>query len=426
MFGPVVSETPVLIPDVITHIFTFLGISDRLSCRLTSREFLSCTPSPWRLAGDVLEGSNSFDVSSCCSAKLSFTASPERPFDDVFNKARAAAIACLSDDSEYNDCKNWVWAGDAEEAANKEVSRAFARRDPRRKPAYKELMTRVSKRSYSILDDWINTGPYSPSAVRTPEADRLRQLLDFSQAAKERLSECHENSMNSALNLERGSLRRWSNGGDGEGHNAWYEHAYEKRPCSHHFIHELASLNIAATELFQKKRPVRYIHPDKDSKLHRHWECYSVYHFETDYMKADGSLGINCGGGSSFSREMSSCYLDGPFEKNSRYGGDGVFVGTSVKPCSKEHFEYLLQRPSTLKPLATTFGDEMCDIFFDPISRTRKNSEEIWDMITSIDDDFDTSDDDDDEEDEGQDSQPIRDGEEVGGGSQPIHDSEEG
>jgi hypothetical protein len=380
----------ILIPDVICHILTFLGIGDRVTCRLVSHEFLACTPSPWRLAGDVLEGSNAFDVSSCCNAKLSFVSSPERPHDEAFNKARTDAIACLAKrESEYSDCKEWLWAGDAAEAANTDVSRAFSRRDPRRRPAYTDLMAQVSKRSYSLLDDWINTGPFAPPALRSPEAERLRQLLDFSKAAKERLGKSHERSMNRALDLKPGSLRMWMRpGGDGTGHYTVYEVAYKSRPCAYHFIHELASLHVATSELFQKKRKIRWGKEDvtEEEAWQTRWECYPVYQFGTDCQTRNGHVSVERGGGSSFGHELSA-YLDGPFEKDSCYGGDEHFVGTSVQPCSQAHFEYLLRRPKSLTPLVAMFGEDMCDRFFDPIFPTRENAE-VWETVGSIDEDF--------------------------------------
>ena len=373
-----------LIPDVITHTMTFLGICDRVTCRLVSREFQNCTPSPWRLAGDVLEGANAFDVSPCCNAKLSFAASPERPLDDAFNEARAIAISCLSgSDPEYNcEGKKWLWAGDAEEAANTDVEHTFARRDPRRKPAYKSLMDRVSKRSYALLDNWIKTGPFAPPDIRSPEAERLRQLMDFSKAAKERLAQYHEVLMYRALARMPQSVFRWSLPyAHGSPPSPAYVAAFGAGPCAYDFIHDLGSLNVATTELFQMKSPDFSMLPvDPRRTL---WECEAIYHFGSDCLR-DGHIEVVAGMGSSYSIAVSA-HVRGLFEIDGDNGGDGYFVGTKVKPYSKRHFKHLLESPYTLFQLHDVFGEIVCDDFFDPLSRTRNHAEEIWRQIVAID-----------------------------------------
>ncbi len=62
-------------------------------------------------------------------------------------------------------------------------------------------MNLVNCRSYELHDatgedrPWIATGPYAPAAERTPEAERLRLLLDFSRAAVHRLVDYHDQNM---------------------------------------------------------------------------------------------------------------------------------------------------------------------------------------------------------------------------------------
>lgn len=59
------SVVAILLPlceDVITFLLSFLGLPDRLSCRLTSKEFRALCPSPWRLLGDDIERFNNFNV----------------------------------------------------------------------------------------------------------------------------------------------------------------------------------------------------------------------------------------------------------------------------------------------------------------------------------------------------------------------------
>ena len=172
---------------------SFLSIPDRLECRKVCREMCAQCPSPWRLAGDILEAVNAFDVCSGCNAKRSFAAGPERPADPRFNQLRLEALQCECAKKDHSD-QGWAWRGDAEEAAparGAEAATAFARSDPRRAPAYGDLMHRVSARSYVTLDggaeNWAATGPFAPAARRTPEAARLRVLLDFTRDAALRL-----------------------------------------------------------------------------------------------------------------------------------------------------------------------------------------------------------------------------------------------
>ena len=66
------------------------------------------------------------------------------------------------------------------------------RSDPRRKPAYRELMTIIATRSYLIIDSvasgkWVLTGPFAPPNQRTPEAERLNQLMEFCLFCSNRL-----------------------------------------------------------------------------------------------------------------------------------------------------------------------------------------------------------------------------------------------
>jgi hypothetical protein len=223
-------------------------------------------------------------------------------------------------------------------------------------------MDRVSKRSYALLDNWINTGPFAPADIRSPEAERLRQLLDFSKAAKERVYQHHERAMGRSFSRVPRSLHQWSrpfNTGSGTSETASaYCVAYDSQPCAYDFIHELVSMNIAATELFQAKRRIcwsKAIVSEEESRR-TSWQCYPVYQFGTDYQTASGGVEVEAGGGSSFGQEMSS-YLFGSFEKDYEGGGDEWFVGTSVMPCSKRHFMHLLQRPSTLSLFVVMFGE---------------------------------------------------------------------
>ena len=355
-------------PDVLTRIMTYLSIPDRLECRQVCRELCAQCPSPWRLAGDVLEAVNAFDVCEGCSAKLSFAAGPERPGDPCFNKLRLAAQECACAEKGY--AKGWAWRGDAEEAAldASDAGSAFSRSDPRRKPAYAVLMRSVSARSYATLGNWAATGPWAPPSQRTPEAERLRQLLDFSRAAALRLHDHHEAEMSSSLKLEAGSLARWGGGSSETAIAAVYENLRTKEPCAYNLTFDLASLNVAADELFQSDPQ----------------ECRWIYWFRND----DGEGVIRISEGSSL-RNAREDYMEAVFDEAGEAGA-GDLSASGATPCSDAHFEWLLARKGGgIAALACMFGDAICDeLPLDPLARLRA-SWPLWcEDMRDIDGDF--------------------------------------
>jgi hypothetical protein len=138
-----------IVPDTIYHAICFLGIADFLACLRVSHEFRGCARlrigskrnDLWRMAAEVFERANSFDVCSSCETKL--CRSPKCSGEGRFS------------------C-NWAWKGDAAEAAADAAPWArnsFLRTDPRRRPAYAEQQPLV----------------------------RLRQMVRFSRACVRRL-----------------------------------------------------------------------------------------------------------------------------------------------------------------------------------------------------------------------------------------------
>jgi len=281
------TRSSLLVPDVLTHTFSFLGLEDRLSVRLSSREFKSLCPSPWRLLGDVLEIANLFDVCTYCNAKLSLGSEELKP-DDGFNLARREVAKC--------DCKDedWPWLGTAEEAtidAADETKTAFIRSDPRRHPEYVSLSKIVRKRSYVTLDDWINSGPFALKSSRTPEAERLRRLIDFSRRCVARLHHFHDFSIRKKLAMAEGSWS-WINR-DG---------CLPAGKCAYQIMNELASLNVAADELFQTSKEI--------ADLKRNGSGCHIYHYRNDCYRQwanqynHGLIEISTSSGSSLWRSI--------------------------------------------------------------------------------------------------------------------------
>ena len=351
-------------PDVLTRIMTFLNIPDRLECRLACRELRAQCPSPWRLAGDVLEAVNAFDVCSECTAKRSFAAGPERPDDPRFNELRLEALACdCSAEYDMPGCQ-WAWRGDAEEAAlnGTDVCCSFARSDPRRTPAYADLMRRVSARSYATLDDWLATGPFTRSP--SPEAERLRELLMFSRGAALRLRSHHELNISSSLELEAGSLARWSapyiiGEADGTAIVA-LEVAHKEEPCAYNIVNDLASLHVATEELLQSREYPR-----------------AIYWFGED---SDDGRRINTLEGSSLRDKRSELTIF-VFDEGRELAG--------ATPCSDAHFEYLLAPKGPLEALTSMFGDAICEkLPLDPMARLRASWPDWSQVMRGIDADF--------------------------------------
>jgi len=237
----------------------------------------------------------------------------------------------------------------------------FLRTDPRRFPAYASLAQSVRKqRSYFLHDpacSWVRTGPYAPLPTRTPEAQRLRALLDFSCRCVRRLQIWHDLQIRKHLCGEA----FWSALGAGgvcdetaAAVTGQFENLYEEQPRAHNVICDLASLNVANNELFS--------------------DC-TIYHFKDDRIDAAGNVGVSTSGGSSFWADVSS-YLAAIFgaynEERDPKGAPlyGVVVG------SDEHFAYLLgvnaKYDPRYSPLQRAFGEEVCTRLFDVLAYHRK------------------------------------------------------
>jgi hypothetical protein len=317
-------------PDVLTHIMTFLNIPDRLECRLACRELRAQCPSPWRLAGDLLEAVNAFDVCQGCDAKLSFAAGPERPADPRFNERRLAALAC--DYSADDDTPGWAWRGDAEEAALNDDS--FARSDPRRTPAYADLMRRVSARSYATLDDWLATGPFTRSP--SPEAERLRELLVFSRRAARRLSSHHEAGLSVTLAASVAGDMNYSGWFPADDDSALW-HARDSFPCAFSAAIELATLKVATEELLQSRKDPRAMMWFGEDEYH---DISGLAHMQMEYTTEVFAPG-------------------------------GELADTDADPCSDKHFAFLLAPTGACEVLAGMFGEAVCSKLLDPMAHLR-------------------------------------------------------
>ena len=362
--------------DVLTQSFSFLGVEDRLSVRLTSRQFKECCPSPWRLLGDVLVIANSFDVCGDCNAKLSLGDSEVTP-DDGFNLARRKVRLCQCGKNEPQRAWNrpWSWQGNEAESllnAADETKTAFFRSDPRRRPEFVALSQLVQQRSYVTLDDWINTGPFSAESVRSPDAERLRQLMDFSRSSVQRLSHHHGHEIRKKLRQEAG---RWFWPIDDED-------SPPLRMCEYQILHELASLNVAAEELFLSERGF-------DRLKNSGW-CNGVSWYRTDMSREHANMfnsrviGIDC----SWSGPQRQClyfYRQGILEAGSN--GEKSLVGQPFG--SEPHVSYLLGigvgKNDNLNRIINAFGERVTERFFDVLSEVRDSWPTISKRMQRID-----------------------------------------
>ena len=368
----------ILINDVVTQSFSFLGIEDRLSTRLTSRQFQKCTPSPWRLLGDVLEIANLFDVCGECNAKLSLGSIELQP-DDGFNRARRNVHKCKcgKDEPARSWRRPWTWQGTAAEAALNaadETETAFFRSDPRRRPEYIALQKDVRNRSYVTLDDWITTGPFSAPALRTPEAERLRRLMDFSQRSVTRLSHHHEHEIRKKLRQEA---------------NSWFwpvddDEDPPLRMCEYQIIHELASLKVAADELFLSERGLK--------SLKSEGTCFDICWYGRDMSRQHANMfnsrviGIYCSW-SGPQRECLFFYRQGILE-DPGINGEKSLLGEAFG--SPKHIAFLLGigagRNDNLNRITNAFGESLTERYFDALASVRKSWNSIQTRMKRIDD----------------------------------------
>jgi hypothetical protein len=369
-----------LIPDLITLTLSFLSIPDRLSCRLVCRLFVAQTPSPFRLAGDVLELSNAFDICSYCECKNS--------------GGLRCGDKCRANESGSSAC--WFWQGADEESAldatEVEEERVdFLRKDPRRRPEYEDLARAVLARSYMSLP----SPSWASRQHASVELQRFKLMLHFSAAAAQRLADAHLYSIQRMLDMEEGSWN-WSCTGATDymdnhepepfrseilAFNQLYVDLFSNNRCRYNVLRELMSLSVAAEELYADNS-VYWYRADSSREIADRW--------------ADGHVGILCSSGSSHSIALGN-YSHGMFDMCRDYYGTPEHLPAYL-PGSDAHFEALMDwhHPG----LEAMFGAAFCGRVLDPFASVRALWPGILERLDSF--EYDSLDGEDEEGEEGE------------------------
>ena len=279
---------------------------------------------------------------------------------------------------------SWKWSGDEKEAAEDADAdtgprTALMRSDPRRKPAYRELMTIIATRSYLIIDSvasgkWELTGPFAPPNQRTPEAERLNQLMEFCLFCSNRLQSHFWKRIGKMFSEVPGPYSDYTHDyytlypqEDIEDILAEWGDLYEERCCAYQVLHHLVGLRIATDELYQDCSPRRW---HTNGKTVEYYDYSYIYWYRDDFrIIPNGDVVINVTGGSSLSHAYWD-YAIHPFTESL----DGVPIG------SAEHKENALAPPQGLESVRAMFGDTLCNKMFDPFGRVR----EAWPRMSVL------------------------------------------
>ena len=323
-----------LSPVSLSSCLAFLDIPSRFECRLVCKHFTRNTPSPFRMAADILELTNNFDV---CT------------YDNIKNSGgqRCRSGSCR----EHND---WLWQGNENEAAmDASGDFQFFRSDPRRTPAYYALSKRVALNcSHLLCNDWAS------KSHNSDEKQRYIAMLRFCKASARRLSDYYFPMIQE---ITEGGDGRWGSPGVVSDYQSAEEQEtqqklvtlHESSPCRYQVLHELANLKIAADELKCDYGQVRsgYYQP--------------IYWFLRDHTAIGGVVHVDSSEGSSLWQQRDD------------------YVKSHLDPGSDNHLEKLLTDDNLM--LKSTFGASFYDCHLSVLAPIRAVWPEILAKMNAID-----------------------------------------
>jgi hypothetical protein len=364
--------------DIIANIFCKLDLENRFKVRLVCTLACALTPSPWKLAGDVLDGVNSFNVCLECGSKGYRDCAETCPCkEDPFEQGIFARM--------YDPRHDYEWLGKCSALSQKihNMNENFSAMTSH------EICNMMSQKCSSIFEEEIQKHAQQNVVVShwasknqnhedKAEYSRFRLLLIFMIRSIDRLADHHMRIIQSILQTKK---RRYRNL-----HLDNFEVFPEmlilrkKWPLRHQIMFALASLRLSTIELFggcagglfrwrsdyptscglrlQSETPhVHYQDPEFDSCL-RFEICQEMY--------AD------------FGRFLGSC----PCCSNSK-DIDLKADLAGVNPGSRQHFEHLL-RPVIHPCLISVFGQQFCHKHFNSTRKIQIIFEKILSRLQTI------------------------------------------